>query len=129
MKKLLFVSLFIGMLFSCNKQEDPALIAATTAKNYYDLLIGGKYKEYVEGLYTPDSIPDGYREQLETNAKMYIGQLKEEHKGLQSVRIEDAKADTVHHAANVFLVLSYKDKYNEEVVVPMVQVKGKWKMR
>lgn len=83
----------------------------------------------MKGMNQPDSIPAGYREQLETNAKMFVYQQKEEHQGISNVKIADAKADTAHHTAMAFLVLDYGDKTSEEIVVPMIEVKGKWKMQ
>ena len=50
---------------------------------------------------------------------------KEEHQGISNVKIADAKADTAHHTAMAFLVLDYGDKTSEEIVVPMIEVKGK----
>ncbi len=32
-------------------------------------------------------IPDGYREELETNMKMFLGEMKTEHGGLKKVTI------------------------------------------
>jgi len=114
---------------SCGKEDDPGVIAATTAKGYYDLLVQEKYDEYVDGLYKPDSIPESYRKQLVDNAKMFIGQQKEEHGGISEVRIIDCKADTSRHIANAFLTLTFGDNSTEEVVVPMVEVNGRWLMR
>ena len=134
MKKFLFLVFTIGVtLFSScslgSKKDDPGLLAASTAKGYYDLLLEGKYEEYVNGLYKPDTIPNEYRRQLVANAKMFVQQMKDEHKGMDNVRILDCKADTSMHVANVFLVLSFDDNTVEEIVVPMVEVKGKWWMR
>jgi hypothetical protein len=117
------------MSMSCNRGPQPADIAAKAAKDYYDKLIGGKYEEFVHGMNMPYAIPDSYREQLVTNAKMFIGQQKEEHRGLREVRIVNAVADTTKHSANVFLVFCYGDSTNNEVVVPMVERKGVWYMR
>ena len=48
---------------------------------------------------------------------------------MKSVDIISAKADTAHHVADVFLLLAYGDSTKEQIVVPMVQVDGDWKMR
>ena len=79
MKKILYV--FIGFLvatvWACN-QADPSDVAAHAAKQYYDYLLEDKYEAFVDGQYRPDSIPASYREQLIVNAKMFVGQQKEE---------------------------------------------------
>ena len=131
MKKVIsFIILSILIISGCSKKgPDQGELAAIAAKGYYDLLLENKYSEFVNGMNQPDSIPAGYREQLETNAKMFVYQQKEEHRGISNVKIADAKVDTARHTAMAFLVLDYGDKTSEEIVVPMIEVKGKWKMQ
>ena len=87
------------------------------------------YQEFVAGYQQRNRIPKGYQEQLLLNAQMFVEQQKEDHKGMKSVDIISAKADTAHHVADVFLSLAYGDSTKEQIVVPMVQVDGDWKMR
>ena len=133
MKKLLmFIILLLSLCtVSCSheKEEDMGQLAAIAAKGYYDELLQGKYEEFVDATYRRDSIPAVYREQLIANAKMYIGQQNVEHQGIKEVTIANAKADTARRTAQVFLVLNYGDKSNEQIVVPMIQYQGIWKMR
>ena len=113
------------------KKESPQIecFAEIAAKGYYDLLLEGKYQEFVAGYQQRNRIPKGYQEQLLLNAQMFVEQQKEDHKGMKSVDIISAKADTAHHVADVFLSLAYGDSTKEQIVVPMVQVDGDWKMR
>ncbi len=127
MRKLLYITLLL-IAVGCGG-TDPAEVASAAAKEYYKLLLEGKYDEYVDGFYRPDSIPGSYRSQLIDNAKMFMAQQKEERRGLLDVRVVSAKVDTSLHVANVFLILSYGDSTNEEIVVPMVEQKGVWYMR
>lgn len=127
MRKLLYLALLL-IAVDCGG-TDPAEVASAAAKEYYKLLLEGKYDEYVDGFYRPDSIPGSYRSQLIDNAKMFMAQQKEERRGLLDVRVVSAKVDTSLHVANVFLILSYGDSTNEEIVVPMVEQKGVWYMR
>ncbi|MCH4146801.1 MAG: hypothetical protein LKG25_07100 [Prevotella sp.] len=131
MKKIFFpILLIVGLaLTSCHKGPTPDDVAALVAKDYYEQLLQGHYEEYVDGHYQPDSIPASYREQLIRNAKMFIAQQQEEHRGIKQLRVVEAKADTVKHVANVFLAFSYGDSTTEEVVVPMVYQKGIWYLR
>ena len=99
------------------------------AKQYYQYLLDGKYEEFVDGYYQPDSIPGVYREQLITNAKMFVGLQKEVHQGMVKVDVAKASVDTANHVANVFLNIAYGDSTTEEVVVPMVLVDGNWMMK
>ena len=104
-------------------------LVGRTAKTYYEYLLQGKYEAYVDGFYRPDSIPGSYREQLIVNAKMYLSQMKDDHKGLSSVSIARAKADTTKHVGEAFLVLNFADNTREEIVVPVVLYKGNWMLR
>lgn len=132
MKKFLFfMILSIGLVFaSCKKETpDPGYFAGIAAKGYYDLLLEGKYNDFVAGYNQPNRIPKGYHEQLLLNARMFMEQLQEEHKGLAGIHVLHAKADTARHVADVFLQMVYGDSTKEQVVVPMVLVRGDWKMR
>lgn len=132
MKKFLFfMILSIGLVFaSCKKETpDPGYFAGIAAKGYYDLLLEGKYNDFVAGYNQPNRIPKGYHEQLLLNARMFMEQQQEEHKGLAGIHVQHAKADTARHVADVFLQMVYGDSTKEQVVVPMVLVHGDWKMR
>lgn len=130
MKKILFFLLSVMSLFSCKeKTPDPGFYAGIAAKGYYDMLLEGRYDEFVEGQNMPHRIPEGYRQQLVLNAKMFVEQQKNEHRGMNAFQILDAKADTAHHLADVYLSVTYGDSTKEQIVVPMVEVEKKWKMR
>ncbi|MDD6518253.1 MAG: hypothetical protein PUF63_10105, partial [Prevotella sp.] len=103
--------------------------AAQTAQNYYTQLLKGDYQAFVAGRYQPHALPPGYQEQLVANAKMYVVQQQEAHKGIVRVKALDARADTSRQVANVFLNLTFGDRTTEEIVVPMVEKKGVWYMR
>lgn len=126
--------LFLPFLFlaACGGKDSgitAAQVAAHAAKVYYDQLLHGDYGSFVDGRYQPGKLPQGYRAQLIANAKMFVGQQEKEHKGIKSVAVADAKADTARHVANAFLTFTYGDGTKEEVVVPMVESKGVWYMR
>ena len=128
MKKLFYF--FVALLaVACSSGPDPGEVAAQAAKEYYTQLLAGKYEHYVDGFYRPDSIPPSYRRQLIDNAKMFVGQQKDERRGILDVRVLNAVADTTKRSANVFLIFAYGDSTSEEVVVPMVQHRGVWYMR
>ena len=121
----------MALLAACGGAAGPTAsdLAGEAAKAYYEQLLHGDYASFVDGTYRPDSIPKGYREQLITNAKMFVGQQEEEHRGIKAVRVVSAKADTASHVATVYLGLSYGDSGSEQVAVPMVERGGVWYMR
>ena len=123
--------LLVCALAGCRGQQgpDPAQVAARTAKLYYDNLLHGRYDVYVDGYYRPDSIPASYRSQLIDNARMYVAQQNDEHGGVHRVEVMRATADTVRNEGRAFLLLCFADSTREEVVVPMVRVRGLWMMR
>ncbi|SFG66410.1 hypothetical protein [Prevotella sp. KH2C16] len=129
MKKILFVIAGLSLLGACQKAPSQNEIAARAAKAYYDQLLEGKYEQFVDGHYQPDSIPAVYREQLVANAKMFIGQQQDEHRGIRQVNVVRADVDTAKHAGNAFLTFLYGDSTSEEVVVPMVYQGGLWYLR
>ncbi|HEY9551618.1 MAG TPA: hypothetical protein VIQ97_04970 [Prevotella sp.] len=127
--KQLFYVVIAYLMASCMQAPPAEEVASRTAKAYYDYLLNGDLENYIGGYYLPDSIPGSYREQLLANAKMFLGQQKDEHRGIKEVRIVRAEADTAKHVANVFMVFAYGDSTNEEVLVPMVEHKGVWYLR
>lgn len=132
MRKLscLLVMLMALGLGACKSEgPDAGQLAAVAAKGYYDLLKEGKYEQFVAGMNQPYRIPKGYHDQLVLNAQMFREQMAAERRGLADVSVINAKADTSRHVADVFLLLSYGDSTKEQVVVPMVEVQGRWKMR
>ena len=132
MKKLSFFFLLLltlGLGACKSEGPDAGQLAAVAAKGYYDLLLEGKYEDFVAGTHYPYQIPKGYHDQLVLNAQMFVEQQNEEHKGMKRVDVVQAKADTARHVADVFLSIAYGDSTKEQVVVPMVEVKGKWMMR
>lgn len=131
------------LLVACSPGEQkihPEDIAAETAKTYYDQLLHGDVKAYVDGMVMHSEVVPSYREQLETNMKMFIGQQEKEHQGIKSVskvrgeltcpvNSDGTPKDSTNVTVNAFLMLNYGDNTAEQVVVPMVKVKGVWMMR
>lgn len=130
MKNLLLLAFgFCALCWSCGQSIAPEEVAAQTAKTYYDLLIQGKFEQFVDGRYRADSIPSSYREQLIANAKMFMDEQEKAHRGLKQVQVQRVEPDTVQHVANVFLIFTYGDSTREEVLVPMIEHDGVWYTR
>jgi len=137
------VALFLLLSLSSCKDDataNHADLAAETAKAYYEQLLNGDIAAFVDGTAMHVNVVPTYREQLETNMKMFLGQQERDHKGIKSVKkvkgvltcptnAEGQPKDTAHLSANAFLLFNYGDDTSEEVVVPMVRVNGTWMMR
>jgi len=128
MRSLPFVFSFMLLLAACSSPS-PEELASLAAKGYYDHLLAGEYALFLEGKNGADSLPDDYREQLLTAYKQFMATQQKNHHGIREVRISNAKTDTLQKYTNVFLVLCFGDSTNEEIVVPMVEQRGKWRMK
>lgn len=123
--------LFFGLLVfwaSCSSPT-PEELASLAAKGYYEHLIRGEYDAFLEGKAGSDSLPEIYREQLLTAYRHFMAQQESAHHGIREVRVSRASTDTLQMYTDVFLVLCYGDSVNEEIVVPMVEYKGSWRMK
>lgn len=129
MRKALLLALAAFLLVACKKEVNPEELVSNAAKQYYTYLLEGNYDAFVDGCYREGTIREVYRTQLVDNAKMFVGQQKDEHQGIKSFEVVSAKVDTASHSANVFLSLKYGDNTTEQVVLPMVEKENLWYMR
>lgn len=107
----------------------PEEMASLAAKGYYTHLMNGEYEAFLEGKAGADSLPEGYREQLLTSYRQFMAQQNREHHGILDIRVSNATTDNALNYTNVFLVLCFGDSVNEEIVVPMVERNGRWRMK
>ena len=119
------------LLLSCEskKEDNQAEIAGNAARQYYSYLMAGDCGAFVDGTCRKDSIRKEFRDQLIDNARMFVAQQQDEHKGIKAVEVKRVDIDTMRTRAEVFLVLTYGDKTNEQVLVPMVKSDGLWYMK
>lgn len=105
-------------------------LASLAAKGYYEHLIHGEYVQFYEGMDQRElSGEESYRSQMLDNLRQFMARQEQEHRGVLEVRVSNVTTDTVQQLTNVFLVLCFGDSTNEEVVVPMVERHGAWRMK
>ena len=129
------VIVLLAVLAACGSTTKEEL-ASLAAKGYYDHLIHGEYEQFYEGM-DQRTLPDGttlsdeavYRSQMLDNLRQFMARQAQEHRGVLEVRVSNATTDTVQQLTNVFLVLCFADSTNEEIVVPMVERQGTWRMK
>ena len=129
------VIVLLAVLAACGSATKEEL-ASLAAKGYYDHLIHGEYEQFYEGM-DQRTLPDGttlsdeavYRSQMLDNLRQFMARQAQEHRGVLEVRVSNATTDTVQQLTNVFLVLCFADSTNEEIVVPMVEHHGAWRMK
>ena len=127
MRKLVYLILIV-IVVACSdvSREDQAALAA---KGYYTHLVKGEYEQFMEGRFMADSLPQDYRSQLIEGYKQFVAQQVEARKGIHEVSVSRAYTDSLAGYTNVLLLLCYGDSTTEEVVVPMVEQNGRWRMK
>lgn len=126
-----FLGLAACLLLACGSGT-PEEMASLAAKGYYEHLMRGEYRQFLEGKdFLPlDTIGTINRlEEHEVNLRQFMAQQEKAHHGILEVRISNAQTDTIQKVTNVFLVLCFGDSINEEIVVPMVERQGRWRMK
>ena len=126
--KLVRCLLVVSCLLACSSPS-PEELAALAAQGYYRHLAAGEYEAFLEGKAGADSLPADYREQLLTGYRQFAAQQQSAHQGIQEVQSSNVVTDTLAGYTNVFLILSYGDSTREEIVVPMVEHNGRWRMK
>ena len=129
------VIVLLAVLAACGSATKEEL-ASLAAKGYYDHLIHGEYEQFYEGM-DQRTLSDGttlsdeavYRSQMLDNLRQFMARQAQEHRGVLEVRVSNATTDTVQQLTNVLLVLCFADSTNEEIVVPMVERHGAWRMK
>ena len=127
MKKI--ASFLILVLWGCSHPSSEEL-ASLAAKGYYDHLVSGEYESFFEGMDQSEMMNEvHYRSQLIDNYRQFMAEQYSAHGGIREVRIVRASTDSIQKFTNVFLMLCFGDSTNEEIVVPMVERNGSWRMK
>lgn len=127
--RLSCLGIFVVLMGACSSLTREEL-ASLAAKGYYDHLIRGEYEQFLEGKeLLPTSDDANFRSQLLENYRRFMSAQQTAHGGIREVRIVRAKTDSLQSYTNVFLTLCFGDSTNEEIVVPMVEKEGRWRMR
>ena len=128
MRKLV-VLVILAILAACGSATKEEL-ASLAAKGYYDHLIHSEYEQFYEGMDQREFTGEAeYRSQMLDNFRQFMARQEKEHHGVLEVRVSNVTTDTVQQFTNVFLVLCFGDSTNEEIVVPMVERNGSWRMK
>jgi hypothetical protein len=125
--------LFFAFLLAGCSQTEPSDVFShesvqAAAQRYYTHLVQGDAARFVEGMAETDRFPQDYSRQMHD----VIAQAS---RGLAQkggvVRVE-ALSDTLYKAdstAYVYLDLVFADSIHEQIGLPMIYRRGKWKMR
>lgn len=129
MRKLACIIISLLTFIACSEKASPEEEAVKAAKKYYEYIIKGHYDKYIDGFSRYDSIPDDYREQLITGVKQFAITQKEKNGGMREVRAVRGERDSLNGYTNAYLVVCFGDSINEEIVVPMIEQNGIWRIK
>lgn len=108
---------------------DEGLRAGSVALECYEALyIDNRPEAFLNGRVGARGLSDEHRQQLLTLYKQHVSQVNDRHGGVAHIDFSRAEPDTALNVMQVFLKMTYVDGIQEEVVVPMVQADGKWRM-
>ena len=82
-----------------------------------------------ENGFSADNLSSEQQQQLLTLYNQHVLQVGRQHGGVRSIDFSHAEPDTALNIMQVFLKMTYTDNTQEEIVVPMVQADGEWKMK
>lgn len=99
------------------------------ARQSYAALAQGDYEQFLAMRADVENMPSGYREELLTAYRQFVSQQAHAHGGIALVEALRAEADSTLRVMQVFLTLHYGDSTHEEIVVPMVELNGQWKLK
>ena len=126
----LYLSL-VALLASCTKTAPDTFSHESVqqaAQRYYTYFVNGDAKQFVEGMADSQTFPEDYTRQMQDVIAQAAKELAR--KG-EVVRVE-ALSDSLYAAdstAYVFLDLVFADSVHEQVGVPMVFQKSKWRVK
>ena len=132
-KRLVFL-LTIVLLAACgstptDSKLTPEEEASYAAKKLYQALYQGDCETFLDNRLQAGEMPDSYRKAMLTNLKQHVAKTQAAHHGVDKIDISHAVMDTTLHVMQVFLILNYSDTTKEEIVVPMVEDNGEWKLK
>ena len=131
MRRLVVVSIVAvaAMVVAGCGKATPEELASLAAEGYYRHLVDGEYEKFLEGRVGADSLAADYREQLLAGYRQFVAQQQTAHQGIRGVQTTNAQKDSTLQLMQVFLLLEYGDSTQEEIVVPMVEQYGRWRMK
>ena len=132
-KRLVFL-LAIVLLAACREaapESDmtPEEQASLTARNMYQALYRGDYDTFLDNRLQAGDMPDSYRKAMLTNLKQHVAKTRDAHQGVDRIEVSHTVKDSTLQVVQVFLILNYNDSVREQIVVPMVESDGEWKLK
>ena len=127
--RLAIVVVVLSIAVACSKDLSPEEQAMNELQEAYDDLLAGRYEQFLNRRRFASSIPASYRSQLIDSYKQFMHQQQQIHQGIKSFNVNRAEPDSTQNLMQVFIIINYADSTTEEIVVPMIEEAGVWKMK
>lgn len=131
MKKIF--GLFIICLFTaCSHRNSQHLRTSNpedVAISCYEALAKKDYNAYVSAMHSYDSIPDAYKQRQIVLLKQYIDAINKNYGGIVGIEVSKAKTKKYKDAAEIYIILHFKNKQKEEILVSLMRENNQWKLR
>ncbi|MCR5679736.1 MAG: hypothetical protein K6G08_05950 [Prevotella sp.] len=133
MRHILYILILAAALGACGKKESasepelkPEELAAKAATTAYDALYHGDTQKFLDTRLHAADMPQDFRLAMLQSLAQHVAQVKSERQGVNKVEVTRTEVDPSLGIIQVFLLLSYGNGTQEEIVVPMVEHKGQW---
>lgn len=132
MKPLSALLLFLLLCTACSHSDEKRPGAATpqeAAVGIYEALAQGNCEAYVNMMLSCDSAPQFYRDRMLTLVRQNAAHMEKEFGGIETVSVAEGKVRLNDGAAEVGLILKFKNGQSEEISVSLICDNGRWRLR
>ena len=134
MRGLLIGLCAVTMLLCCTEKtqttpvDDETRAGGVALECYRALYIQNQPEAFLRGRVVFDSLDEEQRQQLITFYKQHVLKVERQRGAVRNIDFSRAELDTALNVMQVFLKMTYGDATQEEIVVPMVERDGEWRM-
>lgn len=133
MKKILGLLIAAILLTACSHRNLRHLKHPTKPEDVaisgYEALANGDYDSYISMTCSCDSFSDAYKHKQIMLLKQYMGTINKNYGGIVKIEASEAKTKKDKNAAEVYIILHFKNKQREELLVSLICEKNQWKLR
>lgn len=131
-----FAVMTAGVLLSaCHKKDETPTphdgrLHGEDVAAMYEPYIRGEYEKYVAQMESLDDKPANYRQEMAMLMKQRHRQQEEDHRGGPlSCRVTKLEFTSDSSFCSAFLLVTYMDTTEEEILLSLVHKNGQWRLR
>lgn len=103
--------------------------AKTSAQDYYQLLVNGQTRDYVNAISASDTMDSTMYNQMCDLVSQYLAHEDEVHHGLKAATATGDSLNIQDSLATVFLDVTYGDSTTEHISLPLKFHNGMWRIK